>query len=196
MLTLAFLPKKAANIVIMGVCCCTALGLSRMQDQTLLMLRWRSFLRGGSHIITGLCAHKGGQYCDYGLTLSHSPVIIEHARPEIRDTPLTLIAKMGQRTCRLPLYIDSRPITPLFIDVTKQPFDCRQDQTEIFDAPLMLIWKTYQQPFVAQWFWIIFILSSLTANITFLCIIICIQKHRGLSVSEPPLFTSSARYIT
>jgi len=63
--------------------------------------------------------------------LSHSPVIIQDARPEIGDTPLMLICRMGQRACRLPFYIQSQPITPFWIDVTMEPFDCRKDQTNI-----------------------------------------------------------------
>jgi len=39
MLSLAFLLIKAANIVIMGVCHCTVLELSKIQDQKLLPLR-------------------------------------------------------------------------------------------------------------------------------------------------------------
>ena len=58
-------------------------------------------------------AHKGGQYCHYGLILSHSLVIIQDARPEIGDAPLTLISRMGQRPCCLPFHIESRPITCL-----------------------------------------------------------------------------------
>jgi len=73
-----------------------------MQDQESLTLRWRSFLWGGSDIVAGLCAHKGGQYWDYGLILSHSPVIIEDARPEIGDAPFTLISRMGQQAYQLP----------------------------------------------------------------------------------------------
>ena len=75
--------------------------------------------------------------------LSCSPVIIQDARPEIGDAPLTLISRMGQRACRLPLYMKKRPITPLWNDVTMQPFNCRNDQTKIADAPLMLTLETY-----------------------------------------------------
>jgi len=39
MSSLVFLPIKAANIVIMGICHCTAPELSEMQDQILLTLR-------------------------------------------------------------------------------------------------------------------------------------------------------------
>jgi hypothetical protein len=84
-----------------------------MQDQKSLTLHWRSFLGGGSDMVVGIFAHKGGQYCHYGLMLSRSLVIIQDARPEIGDAPLTLISRMGQRACRLPFHIESRPITRL-----------------------------------------------------------------------------------
>jgi hypothetical protein len=69
--------------------------MSMMQDQKSLTLRWRSFLGGGSDMVVGIFAHKGGQYCHYGLMLSRSLVIIQDARPEMGDTPLTLISRMG-----------------------------------------------------------------------------------------------------
>jgi len=131
-------------------------------------------------------AHNGGQFSHYGLMLSHSPVIIQDARPEIGDAPLTLISPMGQRACRMPFYIESRPITSLWIDVTMQPFDCGKDQTKIVDTPLTLTLE-------GQSFWLNVILSLLTANILFLGRIVCIQQHRGLSVSEPPIFMASVR---
>jgi len=127
--SLAFLPIQAANIMIMGVCQFTALELSKMQDKKSLTLHWRSFLGGGSDIIAGLYALKGGQYCDYGWILSCSPVIVQDARPEIGETPVTVISRMGQRAWRLPFYIYSWPITPLWIDETMQPFDCRNNPT-------------------------------------------------------------------
>jgi len=76
-----------------------------MQEQKSFTLRWRSFLGGGSDIVAGLYAHKGSEHCDYGLILSRSPVIIQDARPEIRDAPLMLISTMGQPACGLPLYL-------------------------------------------------------------------------------------------
>jgi len=100
-LTSVFL-RMAANIMIMGVCCCSALQLSMMQDQKSLTLCWHSFLGGGSDIVAALCAHEGGQYCDYGFMLTHSTVNVQDEWPEIRDVPLTLISRMGQRACRLP----------------------------------------------------------------------------------------------
>jgi len=41
-------------------------------------------------MVVGHCAHKGDQHCHYGLMLSHSLVIIQVARPDIGDAPLTL----------------------------------------------------------------------------------------------------------
>ena len=89
-------------------------------------------------MVVGIFAHKGGQYCHYGLMLSRGLVIIQDARPEISDAPFTLIAWMGQRGCRLPFHIQSLLITRLRIDVMMQLFDCRKDQTIIVDAPLTL----------------------------------------------------------
>jgi len=47
-------------------------------------------------MVVGSFAHKGGQFSHYGLMLSRSPVVIQDARPEIGDAPLTLISPMGQ----------------------------------------------------------------------------------------------------
>jgi len=64
-------------------------------------------------MVVRIFAHKGGQYCHYGLMLSRSLVIIQDARPEIGDAPLMLISQMRQRACRLPFHLESRPITRL-----------------------------------------------------------------------------------
>jgi hypothetical protein len=109
---------------------------------------------------------------------------------------LTLIPPMGQWACCLPVYFERRPITPLLIDVTIQPFQCWKDQTKIIDAPLTLTLEKYQQSFGGQWFCLNVIPSLLTANPQLLGRIICMQKHWGIPVSEPPLFTSSARWMT
>jgi len=47
-------------------------------------------------MVVGPFAHKGCQYCHYGLMLSCSPVIIQNVRPEIINAQLTLISRMGQ----------------------------------------------------------------------------------------------------
>jgi len=89
-------------------------------------------------MVVGPVAQKGGQYCHYGLMLSHSVIIIQDARPEIGDAPLMLISRIGQQACCLSFHINSRPITPLWIDVPMEPFNCRKDQTKIVNAPLTL----------------------------------------------------------
>jgi len=135
-------------------------------------------------MVVGSFAHKGGQYSHYGLMLLRSLVIIRDATQQICDAQLTVISLMGQRACDPSFYIQSRPITSLWIDVTMQPVDCQKDQTKIIDALLTL---TLQ----GQSFWLKVIPSLLTVNIQFLDNIVFIQQHRGLSVSEPPLFMSS-----
>jgi hypothetical protein len=173
------------------VCPCTALKLSEMQDQKSLTLHWRPYLWGGSIILTGDCAYKDGRYFDHGITLLRSPVIIQHARPEFSNTLLMLISRMVQLAYSLPFYIHSWPKTPAWIEVTMQPFDCRDDQTKIVDVLLTVLLETYQQSLGAQSFSLKFIPSFLTANRPFQGIIMCIHKHRDLSVSEPPPFMSS-----
>ena len=54
-------------------------------------------------MVFGPFAHNGSQYCHYGLMLSCSLVIIQDARPEIGDSPLTLISRMVQRACRFAI---------------------------------------------------------------------------------------------
>jgi len=76
-----------------------------------------------------------------------------------------------------------------------QPFNCPKNQTKIVDAPLTYTLETYRHSFAEQSFYLKVIPSLFTANIEFLGRIICIQKHRGLLVSQPPLFTSSVRYM-
>jgi hypothetical protein len=100
---LAFLPRKVVNIIIMGVCHCTALELSRMHDEKLLTIGWNLFLEGASEMVVGPVVQIGGQHCHYGLMLSHTLVILQDSRPEICDPLLTLGSRMGQLACRLLL---------------------------------------------------------------------------------------------
>jgi hypothetical protein len=134
MSSLALLPIKAANIVMNSVCYCTALEWSTIQDQKSLMFGWRSFLEDGSDIVAVLCAHNCSQCGEYCLTLSHSPGIIQNTTPEIGDPLSTLISKMVQWACRLPLYIYRQPNIPRSIDVTMQPIDWRKDDSKNIDA--------------------------------------------------------------
>ena len=107
--------------------------------------------------------------------LSRSPVIVHDTRPEIGDALLTLISRMGQRSCNLPFYVSSQAITPLWINVTMQHFDCRNDQTKFVDILLMLTLEMYLHSLGAQLFCSKFIPLYLTANIPFQDMIISIQ---------------------
>ena len=61
-----------------------------MQDQKSLTLSWRSFLGGGSDIVSAIFSHEGGQNFDYSFISSHRCLIIQDARARIVDAPLTL----------------------------------------------------------------------------------------------------------
>jgi hypothetical protein len=53
--------------------------LPYIQYEKSLLLCWRSFLGGGSDIITGIFAYKGSKWCDYGSRSLQSTWIIQHA---------------------------------------------------------------------------------------------------------------------
>jgi len=126
---LAFLPTKAANTFIMEWHRCIAIWLSRMEDPKTLMLCWRNSSAGSSGTRTSILAHTGGQCWDSVWLPVHSPVSIQDARSKIVDFPLTLDSMMGQGSCRLPFYLSRRPVHPLRMDTTMQPFDCWMGKT-------------------------------------------------------------------
>jgi len=80
--SVAFWPIVATAALIMGQRRCTALWVSMMQDQKLLTRCWRSFLGGGSDMVTSIFAHADSRWVHYGLTLFHSPQIVQNARPK------------------------------------------------------------------------------------------------------------------
>jgi len=65
-----------------------------MHCQRSLTLCWHSII-GGSDIVSRIFANKGGQWIDYESTPMHSVLGVNDARPEIVDTPLTLIEEGG-----------------------------------------------------------------------------------------------------
>jgi hypothetical protein len=125
-----FLRIMVANTEIMGCCLCIAIWVTKMQLQKLLMLLWRSFLGGGSDIITNIFAHTGGSFCHCGLMMLHSPLIIEDARQKVADPRLTLILQIGQWVCRILSYLYRRQILAIRKDVSLQPFDCPTNRTK------------------------------------------------------------------
>jgi len=61
-----------------------------MQDQKLLTLHGCSLLRGGSDILSSICADYGSQYSIDGLTVLHSAGIIQDTSPTFIDALLPL----------------------------------------------------------------------------------------------------------
>ena len=61
MLSQLFLPRKAADDLIMASCCRTARGFSIIHGQKLLMLCWRSFLGHISDVVARVFAYKDGE---------------------------------------------------------------------------------------------------------------------------------------
>jgi len=55
--------------------------------------------------------------------LLQSPVIIQNARQEISNAPLTVISRMRQQACHEPVFIESGSLTMFWINVTMQPLD-------------------------------------------------------------------------
>jgi len=94
-----------AYTIIMGYHHCTAIWLSKMQDQNLLTLHWWTFVGDSSNIVTSIFAHKRSQYCDYGVMPLHSPVIMQDARTKRVNALLTLISRMGQQASNFPVYL-------------------------------------------------------------------------------------------
>jgi hypothetical protein len=148
--SLPFSPIEAANIMIVGVRHCTTLELLMMQDQKSFTFCWLSLWGGGSNIIAGLGEHKSCQFWDYGFKLWRTPVIIQDARPEISDAPMTLICSMGQRNFPFSFYVSSGPITAPWINVTMKHFDCPHYRTKIVYSPLTLTLETNKQSFSAH----------------------------------------------
>ena len=116
-LSVGFLPTTAANMVIMGIYRCTAVGLWNLHYHKLLTLRWciintplmhrwrsvapvltlcwRSDLGHRNDVVASIFALTGGQSFHYGLMSPVTHSIFHEIRPTIVDGPLMLIF----RTC-------------------------------------------------------------------------------------------------
>jgi len=113
--------------------------------QKLLPLRWHLFVGGGSRIVTGIFAHKGGLYVEYGCMSMHSPWILQVAWPKIIDAPLThhwrtidallthhwraidaalrLSFRTYLRCCCRDYWLEWRPVVWLWVNVAARSFD-------------------------------------------------------------------------
>jgi hypothetical protein len=61
--------------------------------------------------------------------LWHSLDIIQNVRPEIIDTPLTIICMMGQGACSMPYFLLRQPVLLVWMDETMQPAVCWMGMT-------------------------------------------------------------------
>jgi len=87
----ACLPWEAANSSIIDQSSLIAPWYSKMQGQKLLTLRWCSFSGHNEEVNESVFTWKRGRLFDCGLMSPHSPCIFHDAKPEVLDSPLTLI---------------------------------------------------------------------------------------------------------
>jgi len=137
---LPFVPIKAANTSIIAQSRRTAVGLSKMEEQTLLMLCWRAFSRDGSDVDASIFGLRGSEYFGYVPQRTCHLLIIKLTRPKMVDTALTLISRMGQQACDYSCYLSKQPIQLLWEDLTIQLFVWRKCMHKVrlhsFDAQL------------------------------------------------------------
>jgi hypothetical protein len=61
--------------------------------------------------------------------LCHSLDIIQDVRPEIFDTPLTLICMTAKGACSMPYFLLRQPVLLVWMDATMQPAVCWMGMT-------------------------------------------------------------------
>ena len=99
MSSLVFLPRKAANTIIMHHSEQVCYYLPDLQVQKLMTLCWRSFSQWGRENVALSFAYKGGQYLIYEFLQPIGTQITRDASPLIIDAPLTLIFMTGLGVC-------------------------------------------------------------------------------------------------
>ena len=96
---LSLFPIKAANTLITNSNNQIASELPESQEQESLMLRWHTYSEWGRECVALSVAWKASQYHIYEWPQPIATQISNDARPNIIDTPLTLIFRMGQGSC-------------------------------------------------------------------------------------------------
>jgi len=84
-MSLAYLPREAANSSLIEVCNHAPLRLPNMRDLKLLMLICRSFSRWGRDHVASAFAYKGSQFLRYDYLQPMPAQITQDARPKIVD---------------------------------------------------------------------------------------------------------------
>jgi len=98
-MSLAYLPREAANLSLIEVYKHAPLTLPKMRDHKSLTLSWRSFSTWGRERVISCFTNKGGQYLSYDYLKPIATQITQNVRPKIIDAPLMLISRMGQGAC-------------------------------------------------------------------------------------------------
>jgi hypothetical protein len=132
----------------------------KIVDAPLTLIFWR-WLRYGCCLF---CPYRQS-ILPWWINAVTQPSHYQRCKTKYGDSPLMLIAPMGKRACLLPFYIQSRPVTLLWIDVTMQPVDWRKDLSKIVETPLTFTLETYQQSFGGESFCLNAIPSLFTASI-------------------------------
>jgi len=95
-MSLAYLPREAADFSLIEVWNHEPLRLHNMRDLKFFTLIWQSFSRWGREHVASAFAYKVGQYLSYDYLQTMPALITKDARPKIVDALSTLIYRMGQ----------------------------------------------------------------------------------------------------
>jgi len=98
MLSLELSQRNAAHSAIMGWSHRMALGLSKMQCQESLMLRWRSFSGWSNECVTCVFGYTADQSIYFARMQQCRPLIAEYVRLTIMDGPLTLTLNTSKQS--------------------------------------------------------------------------------------------------
>jgi len=101
---------KAANMSFMNVWDESLHRLTMMQGHTLLTHHWGSFSAWGTDCVTSSVVLKCGLCLIYERLYPIATQITQDARPTIINVPLTLILRMGQRSCLSCFWLWRQPI--------------------------------------------------------------------------------------
>jgi len=118
-----FLPIKVVNSSIMSSNIHAMPWLPNMQDQKLLMLRWRWFSECGREHFAVAFAPKDCHYLINGCLQPIRTYITQDAKLKVNDAPLQLILRMRQWLCCCLFCLQMPPIHRLCITATKLPFN-------------------------------------------------------------------------
>ena len=108
-MSLAYLPREAANSSLIEVCNHELRILPKMRDLESVTLIWRSLSWWGRLRVASAFASKGGEYLSHDYLQPMPALITQDARPKIVDALLMLISSMGQGALVYIFWSQRRP---------------------------------------------------------------------------------------